>query len=93
MHDSCVESCEIIANALTSREPVPELPEIGGQVHHLESKLDEFRRSATGDQEVQTSVLRVLSVTTHMHLLVGELNDCRDKANALDWKAWQQNWL
>jgi uncharacterized membrane protein YccC len=93
LHDICIESCEIIANALTGREPVPELPEIGAQVHHLESKVDELRHAAIGDQEIQTSVLRVLNVTTQLQLLAGELNDCRDKANALDWKAWQQNWF
>jgi uncharacterized membrane protein YccC len=91
--DACVESCEVIAKALAGHEPVPELPEIGGQVRNIRSKVDEVRRSTIGDDEVQVSLLRVLSVTAHMRLLADELNDCRDKANALDWKAWDRNWF
>jgi hypothetical protein len=93
LYDVCVESCDVIAKALAGREPVPELPEIGAQVRDIQSKVDEIRRSAVGDDEVQVSALRVLSVTAHMRLLAAELNDCRDKANALDWKAWDRNWF
>ncbi len=93
LHDACVESCEAITNALAGHESVPELPGIGIQVGNLQSKVDEVRHSALGDDEVQDSLLRVLSVTAHMQLLANELDDCRDKANALNWKAWDQNWF
>jgi hypothetical protein len=91
-YDACVESFQLIGQSLLDLAPVPVLPDTSSLVHEFESRGDQIRDS-TVDDEARASALHVLRAAAHVQLLAGELNDCRDKANALDWKAWNQNWL
>jgi len=34
-----------------------------------------------------------MSAAARMGSLVDAIHDCRDKANALDWTAWNRNYL
>ena len=92
-YDACVESFQLIANSLADLKPIPDLPETRSLVREIESRGNDLRRSAAGDNDILTSVQGVLRVTAHMNLLADELNNCRDKVNALDWKRWHRNYF
>jgi hypothetical protein len=74
-------------------KPIPELPEIRGLVCEIESRGNDLCRSAGGDNNILTSVQDVLRITAHMNILAEEINNCRDKVNALDWNGWHQNYF
>ena len=44
------------------------------------------------DEESQ-SYLRFMSATSQLRSLLDAIHDCRDKANALDWEAWNRNYF
>ncbi|MGB3096553.1 MAG: FUSC family protein [Candidatus Deferrimicrobiaceae bacterium] len=92
-YDTCVESVQLIANSLADLKPIPDLPDTRSLVREIESRGDDLRRSAAGDNDILTSINSVMSVTAHMNLLADELNNCRDKVNALDWKGWNRNYF
>jgi len=41
----------------------------------------------------QTSVIPVMSAISQVRSLASAIQDCRGKANALDWAAWNLNYL
>jgi hypothetical protein len=92
-HGACVESFQLIANSLADQKPIPDLPETRSLVREIEARGDDLRRSAAGDEDVRASVLRFMSASAQLGPLVDTIQDCRDKANALDWKAWNRNYL
>ena len=93
LHDSCIESCQLIAGSLAKLKPVPGLPACASIIHNIQAQGDQIRRAAGDDKDILISLQNVMSVTTHMSLLADELNTCREKANALDWKGWNQNYF
>jgi uncharacterized membrane protein YccC len=93
VYEACVESLQLIGNSFTDMKPIPELPEIRGLVCEIESRGNDLCRSAGGDNDILTSVQDVLRITAHMNMLAEELNNCRDKVNALDWKGWNRNYF
>jgi uncharacterized membrane protein YccC len=92
-YDACVESFQVIANSLAALQPIPELPDTRSLVREIESRGDDLRRSAGGDEDVRASVLRFMSTTARLGSLADAIHTCRDKANALDWEAWNRNYL
>ena len=92
-YDSCAESFHLIASSLADLKPIPNLPDTRSLVCEIESRGDDLRRSATGDNDIFTSVQGVMRITAHMNLLADELNNCRDKVNALDWEGWNRNYF
>jgi uncharacterized protein Yka (UPF0111/DUF47 family) len=92
-YDSCVESFQLIASSLADLKRIPDLPDTRSLVREIEDQSDDLRRSAAGDNDILTSVQGVMRVTAHMNLLSDELNHCRDKVNALDWKGWNRNYF
>ena len=93
IYDACIESLQLISNSLAEQQPIPELPDTASLIREVESLGDELRRSAANDVEVQDSALRFMSATSQLRYLVDAIHDCRDKANALDWKAWNKNYF
>ena len=83
----------MIANALADVKPVPALPDTESLVRDLESRSGEIRGLAGGDDDMQASALRVMSVTAHLRSLADAIHDCRDKTNAIDWEAWNRNYF
>ncbi len=92
-YDACVESFQLIANSLATQQPIPDLPETSRLVREIESRGDDLRRSAGGDEDARASVLRFMSTTARLGSLADAIQDCRDNANALDWEAWNRNYL
>ncbi len=89
--DACAESFRLIANALADRKPIPDLPDTTSLLREIESLGADLGRSATGDEDARASVLRLMSATAQLRPLAETIHDCRDKANALDWQAWNRN--
>ena len=92
-YDACVDSFQLIANSLAAQQPIPDLPDTSGLVGEIESRADDLRRSAAGDEDARASALRLMSAAARMGSLADAIHDCRDKANALDWAAWNRNYL
>jgi len=90
-YDACVESFQLIANSLAAQQPIPELPDTSSLVREIESRGDDLRRSAAGDEDAHA--LRLMGATARLESLADAIQNCRDKANALDWKAWNRNYL
>ena len=92
-YDACAESFQLIANSLAALQPVPELPDTRSLVSEIESRGDNLRRSAAGDEDASASALRLMGTTARLGSLADAIHDCRDKTNALDWEAWNRNYL
>jgi hypothetical protein len=92
-YDVCAESFQLIVNSLAAQRPIPELPETGSLLREIESRGDDLRRSAGGDQDARASILRLMGTTARLGSLAGAIQDSRDKVNALDWAAWNRNYL
>jgi uncharacterized membrane protein YccC len=93
IYDACVESFQLIANSLADLKPIPDLPDTRSLVREIESRGDDLRRSAAGDNDILTSVQDVMSVIAYMNLIADELNNCHDKLNSLDWEGWNRNYF
>jgi hypothetical protein len=93
LYDACVESFQLMANALANLKPAPALPDTGSLVREIESRGGDLRRTAGGNDDIQASALRVMGVAAHLHSLADAIHDCRQRANAIDWEAWNRNYL
>jgi len=83
----------LIANSLATLQPIPDLPDTRGLVREIEARRDQLRQSASGDEDARASVLRLMGTTARLGSMSDAIDDCRDKANALDWEAWNRNYL
>jgi uncharacterized membrane protein YccC len=92
-YDACVESFQLITNSLAALKPIPDLPDTRSLVREIESRGDDLRRSAAGDEDARASALRLMSAAARLGSLADAIHDCRDKANALDWEAWNRNYF
>ena len=92
-YGNCVESFQLIVNSLAAEQPIPDLPDTTGLVREIESRGDALRRSAGGDEAARVSAMRFMSTAARLGSLADAIHDCRDKANALDWEAWNRNYL
>ena len=93
VYDACIESLQLISNALAEQQPIPDLPDTGSLVREVESRGDDLRQAAANAVEARAAVLHFMSATAQLHSLVDAIHDCRDRANALDWKAWNRNYF
>ena len=93
VYDACADSFQLIANSLAALQPIPDLPDTRGLVREIEARGDRLRHSAGGDEDARASVLRLMGTTARLGSLADAIDDCRDKANALDWEAWNRNYL
>jgi hypothetical protein len=78
IHDACIDSLQLISNSLAELKPIPDLPDT---------------TSLIGEVEAQSDDLRQASATAQLRSLLEAIHDCRDKANALDWAAWNRNYF
>jgi hypothetical protein len=93
VYDACIESLQVISNALADLKPIPELPNTRGLLRELESRGDDLRQPAAKEAEGQASLFSFMSATAQLRSLLDAIHDCRDKANALDWEAWNRNYF
>jgi hypothetical protein len=93
VYDACIESLQLIANSLAEQQPIPDLPDTSSLIYEVESRGDDLRQAASNTVEARAAVLRFMSATAQLRSLTAAIHDCRDKANALDWKAWNRNYF
>ena len=93
IYDACIESVRLITNSLANLQPIPDLPDTRSLVGDIASRGDDLHRSAVGDEEVRSAVLGFMSTTAHLRALADAIHECRDKANALDWEAWNRDYF
>ena len=93
VYDACIESLQLISSSLAEQQPIPDLPDTRDLVREVESRGDDLRQAAANEVEVPASVLRFMSATAQLRSLTAAIHDCRDKANALDWEAWNRNYF
>jgi hypothetical protein len=92
-YDACIESLQLISNSLADLPPIPDLPDTTSLIREVESRGDDLRQSAANQEKARASFLRFRSASSQLHSLVVAIGDCRDKANALDWAAWDRNYF
>jgi hypothetical protein len=78
IHDACIDSLQLISNSLADLKPIPELPDTTSLISEVESQGEDLRQA---------------SATAQLRSLLEAIHDCRDKANALDWAAWNRNYF
>jgi uncharacterized membrane protein YccC len=93
IYDACIESVRLITNSLANLQPIPDLPDTGSLVSDIASRGDDLHQSAVGDEDVRSALLRFMSTTAHLRALADAIHECRDKANALDWEAWNRDYF
>jgi hypothetical protein len=62
-------------------------------IEHLALRLPAAVRDGQSSGEDLDATLHLLSTAAHMGSLADAIDDCRDKMNALDWAAWNRNYL
>ena len=92
-YDACAESFQLIASSLAAQQPIPELPDTSSLVREIESRGDDLRRSTGGDKDAHASILRLMGTTARLGSLAEAIQESRNKANALDWAAWNRSYL
>jgi uncharacterized membrane protein YccC len=93
INDACIESLQLISNSLAAQQPIPDLPDTSSLVREVESRGDDLRQAAANTVEARATVLHFMSATAQLRSLTDAIHDCRDKANALDWEAWNRNYF
>jgi uncharacterized membrane protein YccC len=93
VYDACIESLQVISNALAELKPIPELPDTRSLIRELESRGDDLRQPAASEAGDQASVFSFITATSQLRSLIDAIHDCRDRANALDWETWNQNYF
>jgi len=91
IYNTCIDSLQMISNALAEQRPVP--PDMENTIHEAESRVAECRQSVARDADVHASCLRFMGTIVEMRSLAAAIQDCRDKANALDWVAWNRSYF
>ena len=93
IYNICIESLQLFSNALDEQRPVPDLPETESLIRDVKSREAELRQSVARGVDQHTSILGFMSAASEIRSLAGVIQDCRDKANALDWEAWNRNYF
>jgi hypothetical protein len=93
VYDACIESLQMISNALAELKPIPQLPDTRSLIRELESHDDDLRQPAARAAGDQASVFSFISTTSQLRSLIDAIHDCRNRANALDWAAWNRNYF
>jgi hypothetical protein len=93
LSDACTDSFQLIADSLANREPVPRLPDTKKLLRDLESKGHAIRQPVSGNKISHAAALHAMSLTARFEALSDAIHDCRTRANALDWNAWNQNYF
>jgi hypothetical protein len=93
VYDACIESLQVMSNSLADLKPIPELPDTRGLLRELESRGDTLRQPTANATQDQASVVSLMSASAQLRSLLDAIHVCRDKANALDWEAWNRNYF
>ena len=78
LYNACIEAFLLIASSVGDQKPVPALPDTGSLVRDLESRSEDFS---------------LMNESARLGSLADAIRDCRDKANSLDWEAWNRNYF
>ena len=93
IYDACIDSLQTISSALDAQRPIPDLPDTESLIRDVESREAGLSQSVARDADAHISMLRFMSATSELRSLLGAIQDCRDKANALDWASWNRSYF
>ena len=93
LYNACADSFSLIANSLAELKPIPDLPDTEHLIREIESKGNAILQSPASDDVSHAEAVHALSVRAHFQSLADAIQDCRDRANALDWKVWNRNYF
>jgi len=92
-YDACIASLQLISNSLAELKPIPDLPGTTSLLRDVDSRGDDLSQSTANEEQARASLLRFRSASSQLRSLADAIHDCRDKANALDWAAWDRNYF
>lgn len=90
LHQAVIETFSSFKNSISKGEHVPELPDISNLKNNIRADLEELGEQAKADENVRELVGQVMVVLGFYPALTESLRECRQRVNALDWKAWDQ---
>lgn len=88
VYDSILDSLRTISRSLAGQQPVPKLSDDREMIQDFESRADHFRQSLP-----QEAVVTAMNGISNARFLAQAIENCRSKANAIDWQAWNRNYL
>lgn len=90
LHQAVIETFSSFKNSISKGEHVPELPDISNLKNNIRADLEELGEQTKADENVRELVGQVMVVLGFYPALTESLRECRQRVNALDWKAWDQ---
>jgi hypothetical protein len=93
VYDACIESLQVMSSSIADLQPIPELPDTRSIMRELESRGGALRQPAANAAQDRASAFSAMSASAQLRSLLDAIHDCRDKANALDWEAWNRNYF
>jgi len=92
-YDACIRSLQLIADALAQQRAIPDLPELldsKSLFSEVENRGIERYQAAPAEREGQAALLLA---TSQLCAWIEAIHDCKNKANAIDWEAWNRSHL
>jgi hypothetical protein len=90
LHQAVIETFSSFKNSISKGEHVPELPDISNLKNNIRADLEELGEQPKADENVRKLAGQVMVVLGFYPALTESLHECRQRVNALDWKAWDQ---
>ena len=91
VYDSCIHSLQHIADSLAQQQMIPESPGLldsNKLLYEIENRGIADNQAAPPEREALASLLLA---TAQLRRWIEAIQDCQDKTNAIDWKAWNRN--
>ena len=93
VYDSCIHSLQLIADSLAQQQMIPDSPVLldsNKLLYEIENRGIADNQAASPEREALASLLLA---TAQLRRWIEAIQDCQDKTNAIDWKAWNRNHL
>jgi uncharacterized membrane protein YccC len=90
LRQAVIETFSSFKSSISKGEHVPELPDISNLKNNIRADLEDLGEQAQADENVRELAGQVMVVLEFYPALTESLHECRQRVNALDWKAWDQ---
>jgi hypothetical protein len=90
MHQALVQEFKLLKDSISNGQQVPDFPDISELVKQISTDLKDIRSREGASENLNELAVRILLLTGFYQSLTLSLAECRQRVNALDWKAWDQ---
>ena len=93
MHQALNQEFRLLKDSISNGEQVPEFPDTSELVKQISADLKDIRSREGASENLNELAVRILLLTGFYQSLTVSLAECRQRVNALDWKAWDQEYF